>query len=114
MRRNTAIAFLLSIIGIGLFVSALADTQQQAIIGAFMFLSPAILLSGYATPVASMPDWLQTVTLANPIRHFVVISKGVFLKDLPADVILAHLWPLALIASATLAAAAWLFRHKTA
>ena len=108
------IVFLLSIIGIGLFVSALADTQQQAIIGAFMFLSPAILLSGYATPIASMPDWLQTVTLANPIRHFVVISKGVFLKDLPADVIMAHLWPLALIAGVTLSAAAWLFRHKTA
>ena len=108
------IVFLLSIIGIGLFVSALADTQQQAIIGAFMFLSPAILLSGYATPIASMPDWLQTVTLANPIRHFVVISKGVFLKDLPAEVIMAHLWPLALIAGVTLSAAAWLFRHKTA
>ena len=108
------IVFLLSIIGVGLFVSAIADTQQQAIIGAFMFLSPAILLSGYATPVASMPDWLQTVTLANPIRHFVVISKGVFLKDLPIDVIASHLWPLGLIAGVTLTAAAWLFRHKTA
>lgn len=108
------IVFLMSVIGIGLFVSALSSTQQQAIIGVFMFLAPAILLSGYATPVANMPDWLQTVTLINPIRHFVVISKGVFLKDLPADVIMAHLWPLALIASVTLAAAAWLFRHKTA
>lgn len=51
-------------------------------------------LRRYATPVANMPDWLQTVTLINPIRDFVVISKGVFLKDLPADVIMAHLWPL--------------------
>ncbi len=108
------IVYLLSIIGVGLFISALSDTQQQAIIGVFMFLAPAILLSGYATPIANMPDWLQTVTLANPIRHFVVISKGLFLKDLPVDVVMAHLWPLALIAMVTLSAAAWLFRYKTA
>ena len=107
------IVFLMSVIGIGLFISSLSSTQQQAIIGVFMFLAPAILLSGYATPVANMPDWLQTVTLANPIRHFVVISKGVFLKDLPLDVIAAHLWPLALIAAVTLSSATWLFRNKT-
>ena len=60
-----------------------------------------------------MPDWLQTLTLANPLRHFVVISKGVFLKDLPAEVIAEHLWPVALIAILTLSAATWLFRSKT-
>ena len=108
------LVYLLSIIGIGLFISALASTQQQAIIGSFMFLAPAILLSGYATPVSNMPDWLQTLTLLNPVRHFVVIAKGSFLKDLPIDVVAAHLWPLALIAAATLSAATWLFRFKTA
>lgn len=107
------IVYLLSTIGIGLFISSLSSTQQQAIIGVFMFLAPAILLSGYATPVSNMPDWLQTLTLANPVRHFVVISKGAFLKDLPVDVIAAHLWPLMVIAAVTLSAAAWLFRHKT-
>ncbi len=110
---GSMIVYLLSIIGIGLFISSLSSTQQQAIIGAFMFLAPAILLSGYATPVSNMPDWLQTLTLVNPVRHFVVIAKGSFLKDLPVDVIAAHLWPLALIAAATLSAATWLFRHKT-
>ena len=79
-----------------------------------MFLVPAILLSGYATPVSNMPEWLQTLTLANPIRHFVVISKGVFLKDLPIDAIAGHLWPLAIIAAVTLSSAMWLFRHKQA
>ena len=107
------VIFLLSVIGIGLFISSLSSTQQQAIIGVFMFQAPAVLLSGYATPVSNMPDWLQTLTLANPIRHFVVISKGVFLKDLPADVIVSHLWPLALIAIVTLSGATWLFRNKT-
>jgi ABC-2 type transport system permease protein len=108
------IVFLLSVIGIGLFISSLSGTQQQAIIGVFMFLVPAILLSGYATPVSNMPEWLQTLTLANPIRHFVVISKGVFLKDLPIDAIAAHLLPLAIIAAVTLSSAMWLFRHKQA
>jgi ABC-2 type transport system permease protein len=106
--------YLLAIIGIGLFISSLASTQQQAIIGAFMFLAPAVLLSGYATPVSNMPDWLQTVTLVNPIRHFVVIAKGAFLKDLPVNVIAEHVLPLAMIAAVTLTAATWLFRHKTA
>jgi ABC-2 type transport system permease protein len=61
-----------------------------------------------------MPDWLQTLTLINPVRHFVVIAKGSFLKDLPIDVVAGHLWPLALIAATTLSAATWLFRFKTA
>lgn len=105
--------YLLSIIGIGLFISSLASTQQQAIIGTFMFLAPAVLLSGYATPISNMPDWLQTLTLANPVRHFVVIAKGAFLKDLPLDVIASHVWPLVLIATMTLSMATWLFRHRT-
>lgn len=106
--------YLLAIIGIGLFISSLAATQQQAVIGVFMFLAPAVLLSGYATPVANMPDWLQTATVLNPVRHFVVIAKGAFLKDLPISVIANHLWPLILIAAVTLTSATWLFRRKTA
>ena len=108
------VVFLTSVIGIGLFISALCSTQQQAIISVFMFMAPAILLSGYATPVSNMPDWLQTLTLVNPVRHFVFISKGVFLKDLPVGVVMEHVWPLMAIAAVTMSAATWLFRHKTA
>lgn len=104
--------YLAALIGIGLFISALSSTQQQAILGAFLFATPAILLSGFATPVESMPDWLQYATQANPLRHFLVICKGVFLKDLPAAEVLADTLPLALIAAATLSAAAWQFRRK--
>jgi ABC-2 type transport system permease protein len=107
------VIFLLAVIGIGLFISALCATQQQAIISVFMFLAPAILLSGYATPVSNMPDWLQAFTLANPVRHFVLISKGIFLKDLPAGVVIAHVWPLLAMAVVSMSAATWLFRHKT-
>ncbi len=53
----------------------------------FAFMVPAILLSGFASPIENMPDWLQWVTLANPIRYFIVIVKGIFLKDLPVSII---------------------------
>jgi len=104
--------YLGSVIGVGLFVSSLAKTQQQAILGAFVFMVPAMLLSGFASPIENMPDWLQTLTLANPVRYYLVIVKGVFLKGMPAVVVLRLLWPLAVIALVTLSVATWLFRHR--
>lgn len=104
--------FLLAVIGIGLFISSMSMTQQQAILGAFMFMVPAVLLSGFATPIENMPGWLQTVSLANPLRWFLVISRGIFLKDLPARVVFSNTWPLMIIALITLTAAAWLFRKR--
>ena len=86
--------FLAAVIGVGLFISSLATTQQQAILGAFVFMVPAILLSGFATPIENMPEWLQTLTLANPLRYYIAIIKGVFLKAMPAAIVLQLLWPL--------------------
>ena len=77
-----------------------------------MFTAPAILLSGFATPVENMPGWLQILTQANPLRHFLVIVRGVFLKGLPAADVLASVVPLILIAIFTLSTAAWLFRRR--
>ncbi len=111
---GSMIVYLAAIIGIGLFISSLVSTQQQAFIGMFIYMVPAILLSGYATPVENMPDWLQWLTETNPITHFIVICKGVFLKDVPAEVIFRHTWPMALIALVTLSGGAWLFRHRVA
>lgn len=104
--------YLAAVIGVGLFISSLAATQQQAMLGAFTFVAPAVLLSGFATPIANMPDWLQTITLGNPARYFLVIIKGVFLKSMPPAEILAQIGPMALIALITLSAASWLFRHR--
>ena len=72
--------YLLSVLGLGLFVSALARTQQQAFMLAMLFIMPAILLSGFLTPIANMPDWLQPVTLFNPVRHYIEIMRAVMLK----------------------------------
>ena len=107
------VVYLAANIGIGLFISSLASTQQQAVIGLFIYMTPAVLLSGYATPVENMPDWLQWLTETNPITHFIILSKGLFLKDIPPEVIFRHTWPMALIAVFTLSAGAWLFRRKT-
>lgn len=104
--------FLLCTIGVGLFISALSSTQQQAIMGAFFFLVPTMILSGFATPVRNMPDWLQTVTLVNPVRHFLVVLWGVFLKDLPAAQVWQSVWPMAVLAAITLTGAVWLFRRR--
>ena len=70
-------------IGVGLMISSLARTQQQAILGAFLFLVPAVILSGFATPIANMPPLVQDVTLVNPMRYFLVIVRGIFLEGLP-------------------------------
>lgn len=104
--------YLVAVIGVGLFISSLSQTQQQAFLGAFVFAAPAILLSGFATPVENMPDWLQTLTLINPLRHFLVIVNGLFTKDMPADTVFENAWPLILIALVTMTSAAWLFRRR--
>ncbi|MBX9744253.1 MAG: ABC transporter permease [Chlamydiales bacterium] len=101
-----------AITGVGLFISSLCATQQQAILGAFIFLTPAVLLSGFATPIENMPVWLQYATYLNPTRYFMYISRGLFLKDLRTHTIFQHLWPLCLIAIFNLTAAAHFFRRR--
>jgi ABC-2 type transport system permease protein len=75
-------------------------------------MSPAMVLSGFATPIENMPGWLQAITLANPLRWFLVIVRGVFLKGMPASEVAANAWPMAVIAAVTLTAAAALFRKR--
>lgn len=104
--------FICAIVGVGLFISSLCSTQQQAILGTFVFMSPSVLLSGFATPIENMPDWLQPVTYLVPLRYFLVVAKGSFLKAMPADIIFSNTWPMALIAIFTLTAARWFFRHR--
>lgn len=104
--------FISSIIGVGLFISSLSQTQQQAILGSFVFMTPAVLLSGYATPVENMPPWLQQITVLNPLRYYLVIAKGIFLKEMPPSIVLENTWPMVVIACFTLTAAAWFFRQK--
>lgn len=104
--------YLLAVIGVGLFISSLVATQQQALLGVFMCMIPFVQLSGFASPVENMPQWLQTLDMANPMVYFMTISKGIFLKDMPPAAVLENTWPLAIIAIVTLSGAAWLFRKR--
>lgn len=104
--------FLLSAIGIGLAISAVAQTQQQAILGVFLFLAPAIVLSGFATPIANMPQWCQWLTLINPIRYMLVLSRGLFLRDLAFAQVWPELWPMTVIGLVAMAFATWLFGRR--
>ena len=72
--------FLFSAVGIGLMISSIAVTQQQGLLGGFLFLVPSIILSGFATPIANMPQLVQYLTLLNPMRYFLIILRSVFLQ----------------------------------
>ena len=81
--------FLLSTLGTGLFISTISETQQQAMMTTFFFFFPAMLLSGFVYPIASMPEAVQWLTLVNPLRYFIIIIRSVFLKGVGLDI----LWP---------------------
>ena len=78
----------------------------------FSFMMPAVLLSGFPSPVENMPYWLQCLDWFNPLRHFIVIVKGIFLKNIGLAVLFHFLWPLFVIAALTLTTANWMFRRR--
>jgi ABC-2 type transport system permease protein len=106
------VVFLLSAIGIGLAISSLAQTQQQAILGVFIFLAPAIILSGFATPIDNMPSWCQMLSLINPIRYMIDLTRSLYLRDPTIELMLLEIWPMMLIGVVTLGSATVLFRRR--
>jgi ABC-2 type transport system permease protein len=81
--------YLLSTVGLGLFVSTISRTQQQAFLFGFLLIMPAVLLSGVMSPIDNMPPWLQPLTAINPVRFYVEILRGVLLRAAT----LQDLWP---------------------
>ncbi|MBS3920259.1 MAG: ABC transporter permease [Deltaproteobacteria bacterium] len=81
--------FLMSTLGTGLFISTISSTQQQAMMSTFFFYFPAVLLSGFMFPIANMPVAVQWITYVNPLRYFLVVIRGIFLKGVGAEI----LWP---------------------
>ncbi|MBI3285409.1 MAG: ABC transporter permease, partial [Burkholderiales bacterium] len=108
------LAYGLALAGIGLFISSLSFTQQQAFLGVFCFMVPAVILSGYVAPVENMPPLLQMIAHLNPLTYFIQILKGVFLRGYDFADAWPYLWPLLLIASASLSLALRLFRRHIA
>jgi ABC-2 type transport system permease protein len=104
--------YLMTTLGIGLLISTVSQTQQQAMMSTFFFYLPAVLLSGFMFPIANMPPAIQWLTYLNPLRHFLVIVRGIFLKGVGADVLWPQMLALALLGSAMLWLASTRF-HKT-
>ena len=107
-----AAIFLLTTLGAGLFLSTISSTQQQAIMGSFFFFIPAFMLSGFAFPIRNMPEVIQWLTYINPLRYFVTILRGVFLKGAGADVLWPHMAALFGLGLAVLAFSALRFRKR--
>lgn len=84
-----ACLFLLSTMGVGLFISTISSTQQQAMMTTFFFILPFFMLSGFIFPIANMPFVIQQLTYLNPLRYFLVIIRGIFLKGIGLHI----LWP---------------------
>lgn len=104
--------FSLSVIGVGLMISAISATQQQGLLGAFLFMVPAVTLSGFATPIANMPEIIQQLTLLNPFRYFLVVVRKVFLEGAGVELLTSQYMCMAAIGVVTLFAAAMMFRRR--
>ncbi|MFZ1933710.1 MAG: ABC transporter permease [Thermoguttaceae bacterium] len=104
--------YLMTTLGVGLLISTVSETQQQAMMTTFFFFFPAMLLSGFAFPIANMPEVVQWMTLVNPIRYFLVIVRGIFLKGVGIEILWPQMLPLLLMGIATLWLAVRRF-HKT-
>jgi ABC-2 type transport system permease protein len=84
-----AVLFLLCMLGVGLLISTVSSTQQQAMVTSFFFIMPAITFSGFGFPISTMPQWLQYFTYLSPLRYFLVVLRGTYLKGVGMEI----LWP---------------------
>jgi ABC-2 type transport system permease protein len=106
------VLFGFSLVGIGLMLSAICESQQQAILSVFAVGYPLIMISGFATPVENMPAWLQAVAEGSPLKHFLVIIQGSFSKAMPPIEIWANAWPMLAIGLVSLALAMVIVKRK--
>ena len=104
--------FLLAAVGMGLLLSTFSRTQQQAFALNFFFVNPFFILSGFAFPIAAMPQLLQWFTLINPLRYFLVVIRAVFLKGVGFTVLFGDLAAMGMLATIMLAVSVWRFRSS--
>jgi ABC-2 type transport system permease protein len=104
--------FLLTTLGIGLFISTISVTQQQAMMTTFFFVMPFFLLSGFVFPIANMPEIVQSMTYLNPLRYMLVIIRGIFLKGIGFSLLWTQYLALAVIGAFVFTGAVWRFRKR--
>jgi len=104
--------FLLSTLGVGLFISTVSSTQQQAMMTTFFFILPFFMLSGFVFPIANMPEAVQWLTYLNPLRYFLVIIRGIFLKGVGLDILWPQYAALVILGTVVFAGAVARFRKR--
>jgi ABC-2 type transport system permease protein len=106
--------YLMTTLGVGLLISTVSGTQQQAMMSTFFFYFPAVLLSGFMFPIANMPELVQWLTYLNPLRYFLVIVRGIFLKGVGPSILWPQMAALAVMGLAMLWLASRRFRKTLA
>ncbi|TAM37070.1 ABC transporter permease, partial [bacterium] len=101
-------------LGIGLFISTISSTQQEAMMSVFLFYMPTVLLSGFAYPISNMPQAIQWFTFTNPLRYFMVVIRSVFLKGVGIEVLWPQLVPLLFIGLTVITLSYLRFRKRLA
>ena len=104
--------YLFTTLGIGLFISTISSTQQEAEMSMFLFYMPTVLLSGFAYPIACMPKAIQWFTFGNPLRYFMVVTRSIFLKGVGIDVLWRQLVPLFVIGLVVISLSVFRFRKS--
>jgi len=104
--------YLFTTLGIGLFISTISSTQQEAMMSVFLFYMPTVLLSGFAYPIANMPQVIQWFTFINPLRYFMVVVRSIFLKGVGIEVIWVQLIPLFIMGILVISFSAFRFRKS--
>ncbi|QGZ41251.1 ABC-2 type transport system permease protein [Pseudoduganella flava] len=104
--------FTVACVGIGLAISAVAASMQQAMLYTFVLVMPLMLLSGLTTPIRNMPAAMQTLTWANPLRFAIDMVQRIYLEGVGLAVVWHDMIPLCVIAAVTLPIAAWMFRNR--
>jgi len=107
-----ACLFLMTTLGAGLFISTISRTQQQAMMTTFLFFQPFFLLSGFAFPIRNMPEPIQYLTYLNPVRYFIEIVRGLFLKGSGVSVLWPQMLALAIFGVVILSLSAMRFRKR--
>jgi len=106
--------YLFTSLGIGLFISTISSTQQEALMSVFLFYMPTLLLSGFAYPIANMPQVIQWFTLINPMRYYLLIIRGIFLKGVGMDILWVNFLPLLAIGIFVITMSTLKFKKKIA
>lgn len=106
--------YLFTTLGAGLFISTISATQQEAMMSVFLFYMPTFLLSGFAYPIANMPEVIRWFTFLNPMRYFLTVVRGIFLKGVGIDILWIQLVPLFIIGITVITLSALRFRKRLA